>query len=83
MFATRERLGETGRDSMTIATTTRFLVVLVLATVAIGPNRVSGSELKPIGYNNPGLVVDLGVCLWAWPLPMDFDGDGEDRKSVV
>ena len=28
-------------------------------------------------YNHPGLVVDLGVGLWAFPLPMDFDGDGD------
>ncbi|MFP6702664.1 MAG: VCBS repeat-containing protein, partial [Planctomycetaceae bacterium] len=68
---------------MTIATTTRFVVALVLMPVAIGPDRVSGSELKPIGYNNPGLVVDLGVGLWAWPLPMDFDGDGDNDLVVV
>jgi len=33
-------------------------------------------ELERIQYNNPGLVVDLGVGLWAFPLPMDFNGDG-------
>jgi hypothetical protein len=27
-------------------------------------------------YNHPGLTVDLGVGLWAWPIPMDYDGDG-------
>lgn len=27
-------------------------------------------------YNNPGLVVDLGVGLWAVPLPMDYTGNG-------
>lgn len=31
----------------------------------------------PLRYNHPGLVVDLGVGLWAFPLPMDFDGDGD------
>ncbi len=30
-----------------------------------------------IRFNNPGLVVDLGVGLWAQPLPMDWDGDGD------
>ena len=34
-----------------------------------------GKGLERIRYNNPGLVVDLGVILWAWPLPMDYDGD--------
>jgi len=33
--------------------------------------------LERLKYNNPGLVVDLGVGLWAFPLPMDFDGDGD------
>lgn len=28
-------------------------------------------------YNNPGLVVDLGVGLWAWPVPCDADDDGD------
>jgi hypothetical protein len=34
-------------------------------------------ELQRIPYNNPGLTVDLGVGLWAFPLPMDFNGDGK------
>ena len=36
----------------------------------------SAQELTRLSYNNPGLTVDLGVGLWAWPLPMDFNGDG-------
>lgn len=34
-------------------------------------------KLQPLSYNNPGLVVDLGVGLWAFPLPFDYDGDGD------
>ncbi len=34
-------------------------------------------ELTRLKYNHPGLVVDLGVGLWAFPLPMDFDSDGD------
>jgi len=34
-------------------------------------------DLKRLKYNHPGLVVDLGVGLWAWPLPMDYDDDGD------
>jgi len=34
-------------------------------------------KLQPLQYNNPGLVVDLGVGLWAFPLPLDYDGDGD------
>ncbi len=33
--------------------------------------------LVRLPYNNPDLVVDLGVGLWAWPLPMDFNGTGK------
>ena len=35
------------------------------------------SKFERLAYNNPGLVVDLGVGLWASPLPMDYDGDGD------
>ena len=34
-------------------------------------------KLQPLAYNNPGLVVDLGVGLWAFPMPFDYDGDGD------
>lgn len=36
-----------------------------------------GSKLSRVKYNHPGLVTDLGVGLWAQPLPVDFDGDGD------
>jgi hypothetical protein len=39
-------------------------------------------DLIPLKYNQPGLVVDLGVGLWAHPLPMDFDGDGDNDLVV-
>jgi len=34
-------------------------------------------KLQPLRHNNPGLEVDLGVGLWAYPLPMDYDDDGD------
>ena len=27
-------------------------------------------------YNNPGLLDDLAVGLWVWPVPVDYNGDG-------
>ena len=48
-----------------------FLLTLHLAVYA---NDVS--QLQPLKYNNPGLIVDLGVGLWAWPIPYDVNGDG-------
>lgn len=34
-------------------------------------------KFERLSYNNPGLTVDLGVGLWASPLPMDYDDDGD------
>ncbi len=35
------------------------------------------NDYKRVKYNNPGLVVDLHVGLWAWPIPVDYDKDGD------
>lgn len=40
-------------------------------------------QLEPLAYNHPGLTVDLGVGLWAWPLPMDYNGNGRTDLVVV
>lgn len=57
---------------------TRSILVGVLAWIAVLPTcRARGQEMSRLKYNNPGLVVDLGVGLWCWPLPMDHDGDGD------
>ena len=34
-------------------------------------------EFTRMKYNNPELVTDLGVGLWANPLPVDYDNDGD------
>jgi hypothetical protein len=49
----------------------RFILPTLLAAAAL-----PAFALEPLYYNNPGLVVDLAVGLWAGPLPMDFNGDG-------
>lgn len=49
------------------------LFVLVCSLNFMKP--VMGQKLERLAYNNPELIVDLGVGLWAWPLPMDYDGD--------
>ena len=42
----------------------------------------SPADLLPLKYNNPDLIVDLGIGLWAHPLPMTFDRDGENDLVV-
>jgi hypothetical protein len=41
------------------------------------------NDFEPLRFNNPGLTVDLAVGLWAWPIPMDFNGDGKMDLVVV
>lgn len=44
----------------------------------------AGDERLPrLAHHNPGLLVDLGVGLWAWPLPMDYNQDGLMDLVVV
>ena len=40
-------------------------------------------KLERLKYNNPGLEVDLGVGLWAWPMPMDYNNDGKTDLLVA
>jgi hypothetical protein len=56
-----------------------FLRPTLCLLVACG----TAPALEPLHYNNPGLTVDLSVGLWADPLPMDFDGDGNLDLLVV
>lgn len=51
----------------------------VLAGVAL---RGADDHLRPLAYNDPSLVVDLGVGLWAWPIPWDVDTDGDTDLLV-
>jgi len=59
-------------------------LVTLFMTVAVWPlsfGQETDSEhrhrLEPLRYQHPGLVVDLGVGLWAWPIPWDVDDDGD------
>lgn len=44
---------------------------------------VTPVEMPRVSFNHPGLITDLGVGLWAWPLPMDFNSDGLMDLVVV
>ena len=57
------------------------VVAAVLLTVS--SVRAAEEPLPRLAYNNPGALADLGVGLWAWPLPMDYNGDGLMDLVVV
>ena len=54
----------------------RCLTLSILVLTSLHGFAAEPPHLEPLHYNNPGLTVDLSVGLWADPLPMDFDGDG-------
>jgi len=60
--------------------------VLIVALVIILPTNAADAQdsmdLVPLRHNNPDLITDLGVGLWAHPLPMDYDGDGDHDLLV-
>jgi hypothetical protein len=58
------------------------LLIIAACFMAVTPIAVS-QQLERLSYNNPGLLVDLGVGLWAWPLPMDYNGNGLTDLVVV
>ena len=56
----------------------------ILAIFALTLARAAAAEVLPrLAHNNPGTLADLGVGLWAWPLPMDYNGDGLMDLVVV
>lgn len=55
----------------------RSLMVLALLGTTVAAETLPDSNLQRVRYNHPGLTVDLGVGLWAQPLPVDFDNDGD------
>ncbi len=60
------------------------MVGLVSCVLVVGiPPADVRADFEPIRHRRPGLVVDLGVGLWALPLPMDYDGDGDNDLVVA
>jgi hypothetical protein len=67
-------------------TTPRLLPALLLASLPVLTPAVPAAEndsMARVSYNNPGLLTELGVGLWAWPLPMDWNSDGLMDLVVV
>lgn len=64
----------------------RLLPLAAVACLTAGPAAGAPPPRGPferLPYNHPGLLADLGVGLWAWPLPMDYNGDGRMDLVVV
>ncbi len=61
----------------------RHLCLLALAVLPALRAAEPAETLPRLAYNNPGTLVDLGVGLWAWPLPMDYNRDGLMDLVVV
>jgi hypothetical protein len=57
--------------------------VLGAMALSLAASSFAAEQLPRLAYNNPGTLVDLGVGLWAWPLPMDYNGDGLMDLVVV
>ena len=60
------------------------LALSLASTFSVRAAQPAEPEVLPrLAHNNPGLLTDLGVGLWAWPLPMDYNGDGLMDLVVV
>jgi len=58
------------------------LLALVPAFAASAP-APAATAMPRLAHHNPGLLADLGVGLWAWPLPIDYNRDGRMDLVVV
>src|ERR1041384_3316508 len=57
-------------------------LALLLVTF-FGPAYAADEVLPRLKHHNPGALADLGVGLWAWPLPIDYNQDGLMDLVVV
>ncbi len=65
----------------------KYSILLLIATSLSctspqNSTEVISSESVRLKYNNPDLIVDLGVGLWANPIPVDWDLDGDTDLLV-
>lgn len=59
------------------------LLWFLLTAAGSGVAAEHPEKFTRIKYNNPGLVVDLGVGLWGWPVPCDRNADGLSDLIVI
>ncbi|HDZ06748.1 FG-GAP-like repeat-containing protein [Maribacter sp.] len=54
-----------------------FILAYGVSDETSAPISTNSAKFERLQYNNPDLTVDLGVGLWASPLPIDYDNDGD------
>jgi hypothetical protein len=54
-------------------TCSQVIALVLLATCDVA----AADDFVRLEYRNPGLTVDLGAGLWAWPAAVDYDRDGD------
>lgn len=54
----------------------RKVISLIACVLFIGMLHSHTIDEARLKYNNPELIVDLGVGLWGTPIPVDYDKDG-------
>ncbi|TKJ19089.1 MAG: hypothetical protein CEE43_16620 [Promethearchaeota archaeon Loki_b32] len=60
-----------------------LLVTAFVSSTSTGRFKdIDSPETIRLKYNNPDLIVDLGVGLWANPIPVDWDQDGDTDLLV-
>ena len=63
-----------------------YLFPLIAASLSCtsphNSTEIISSDSIRLKYNNPDLIVDLGVGLWANPIPVDWDLDGDNDLLV-
>ncbi|MBA7533599.1 hypothetical protein ES705_25840 [subsurface metagenome] len=61
-----------------------FLLIAASLSCTYTPKSKVGDnpEKVRLNYNNTDLIVDLGVGLWANPIPVDWDLDGDTDLLV-
>lgn len=61
---------------MTTSFSIRSISLILVGLTTLSVFELKGQHLQRLRYNNPELIVDLGVGLGSWPMPMDYDNDG-------
>jgi hypothetical protein len=56
---------------------------LALSLLLAGSAVAAEATMPRLAHNHPGTLADLGVGLWAWPLPLDYNEDGLMDLVVV